>query len=175
MSEYFVVYDNTTGAVRWRGEGPSGITSLQTPPPGLSAVKVPQAALLGEELDLAPMKAEAIEWIDARAEAIANRFLTPGSAQMATYLRKEAEARAWTPGADPTNFPFLSAVAAATDVTLEALVAEVLALADAWVTIGALIDATRMKAKKDVRDAPNLLALIAAANVDWSAIPDVPE
>lgn len=77
------------------------------------------------------------------AEEARNRFLTPGSGQAITYTRKEAEARAWSADADPANFPFLAAEAAATNTPLAELVAIVIAQADAWVAVGSAIEARR--------------------------------
>lgn len=77
------------------------------------------------------------------AEDVRNRFLTPGSGQAITYTRKEAEARAWKPGADPAEFPFLTAEASATNMTLAALAALVIAQADAWIAVGSAIEAHR--------------------------------
>lgn len=168
--EFFLVYDTATGEVRWRGQGPAGTAQIQQPGDGLAVAVVPKECIVGDAIDLEPLKAALIAAIDDRAEALRARFLTPGSGQAMTYLRKEAEARAWTEGADPAAFPFLSTEAAATGVTPADLVAEVLILANGWVAIGSQLDAIRIKAKQDVREAANLLAILAAGNVDWSPI-----
>ena len=97
-----------------------------------------------------------------RAEATRNLFLTPGSGQAITYTRKEVEARAWRPGADPASAPFLAAEAAATGETIDSLAATVVAQADAWVAVGSAIEARRrgLLTAIDQADTPETLAAI---------------
>lgn len=94
-------------------------------------------------IDLAPLKRAMTDGVNARAEALRNIYLTPGSGQAITYTRKEAEARAWSDGADPASFPFLTAEAAATGASIADVAALVIAQADAWVTVGAAIEGRR--------------------------------
>lgn len=93
--------------------------------------------------NIAFRKRQMTDMVNARAEAVRCFYLTPGSGQAITYARKEDEARAWELGADPADFPFLSAEAVATGATLADTAALVLAQADAWVTIGAAIEGNR--------------------------------
>lgn len=106
--------------------------------------------------------------IDAQAELVRQRFLTPGAGQAMTYQRKEAEARAWLAD-DSVPTPFLSAEAPARGMTVAALAAEVVALADAWVAVGSVIEGLRMGGKAALADATTLGAIVAAAQIDWDA------
>ncbi len=112
-------------------------------------------------LDLAPMKRALTDAVNSRAEAVRCLFLTPGSGQAITYARKEDEARAWTAEADPADFPFLSAEAAATGTTLGDTAALVLAQAIAWVTIGAAIEGNRRGLVVAIDAAPDVASLEA--------------
>tara|TARA_R110000868_G_scaffold34552_10_gene124783 strand:+ start:135 stop:692 length:558 start_codon:yes stop_codon:yes gene_type:complete len=120
--------------------------------------------------DLTGPRLRAMQSIDAAAEAVRMQFLTGGAGQALTYQRKEAEARAWSPEADPSAFPMLVAEATATDATLADTVTLVIAQADAWATVGAAIEGARMGAKKAVREAENAAEIEAAAAVNWEAV-----
>lgn len=93
--------------------------------------------------DQAPAKAALVAGVNRIAEDIRARFLTQGSGQAMTYLRKEDEARRFEAGADPADFPFLSAEAVATGASLAETAALVLGQADAWAGLGAAIEARR--------------------------------
>ena len=97
----------------------------------------------GFEIDLGPLKRAKVASVNSRAEAIRNLYLTPGSGQAITYARKENEARAFDPGGDPSDTPFLYAEAVSTGATLADTAALVLAQANAWVAIGAAIEGNR--------------------------------
>jgi hypothetical protein len=167
--EYWVVFDLATGEERWRGAGSVGMAAQQEVPDGLGVAVVPAAAVRTASIDLDVIRSASASQIDATAEVVRMGFLTPGAGQAMTYQRKEAEARAWT--ADNGAFtPFLSAEAPARGMTVAALAAEVIRLADAWTTIGSAIEAMRMKAKADIAQATNLGEIIAASRVDWSGL-----
>lgn len=122
------------------------------------------------QVDLAKLKAAASARVNASAEAVIGDFLTPGAGQAMTYIRKEAEARAWTNGADEAAFPILSAEASALAITVEALAAIVIAKADAWVRIGSAINALRRAALVAIETAETLEEIEDAQAVDWSVI-----
>lgn len=165
--EYWIFFDLASGAELWRGSGTTGTAALQQIPEGIGMVVVPPAVIAGPAVDLALLRAAVCSDINVAAERMRDRFLTPGSGQAMTYTRKEGEARDWTINHD-TPTPFLSAEAAARGMTIEALAAEVIAQADAWVTIGAAIEAKRMGAKSAVNGATTIGGIVAASNVDWS-------
>ncbi|PCG08681.1 hypothetical protein COA17_11025 [Sphingomonas ginsenosidimutans] len=123
--------------------------------------------------DLPALRARAVIAIDAAAEAARMRFLTPGQGQAMTYQRKEAEARAWLVDND-VEAPFLAAEAAARGMTIAALAAEVVALADRWAVVGSTIEGLRMGAKAAVTAAGTRAAIEAATDVDWGAIVATP-
>lgn len=94
-------------------------------------------------VDLAPMKRALVDAVNDRAEAIRGLYLTPGTGQAMTYLKKEMEARAWVVGADPADFPWIKREAELTNASFEDTVALVLAQANAWEPLGQEIEAYR--------------------------------
>lgn len=167
--EYWIIYDLVSGEDRLRGSGPAGTAALQSVPDGFGLVLVPAAAVLGQTIDLEIIRSASTSQIDATAEALRMSFLTPGAGQAMTYQRKEAEARAWFLDQE-TATPFLDAEAAARDVTLADLAAEVVRLVDAWTATGAAIEGARMGAKAAVASAKTLGAIVEASKVDWTAV-----
>jgi len=167
--EYWIVYDLASGAELWRGSGSAGTAAYQPLPEGAAMVLVPQAVVATPILDLDVLRAVLWARIDSEAEVVRQRFLTPGAGQAMTYQRKEAEARAWTAD-NSAAAPMLHAEAPARGMTVEALAAEVIGLADQWVAVGAAIEALRMGGKKAVTDAQTLGDIVAASVIDWQAI-----
>lgn len=158
------IIDEATGrieriALTTDGLDLTGKITLPTPE-GFDAMQPSHVLSDGEWLtNVAFHKRRLTDTVNAHAETVRNLFLTPGSGQAITYARKEGEARAWTPEADPTGFPFLSAEAAATGATLADTAALVLAQANAWVTIGAAIEGNRRGLVVAIDAAADLAAL----------------
>lgn len=110
--------------------------------------------------------------IDAEAGAFRTRFITDVPGQQQTYAEKEAEARAWSANPDGT-YPFLAAEAAARSISVADVAAEIIATADAWRGLGALIEATRIAAKRAVtaaRAAGDWAAMTSAGDIDWEGL-----
>lgn len=110
--------------------------------------------------------------IDAEAGAFRTRFITSVPGQEATYAEKEREARAWADDPDG-SYPFLAAEAVARGIAIAAVAAEVIATADAWRGLGALIEAARIAGKRAVtaaKVAGDWAAMDAAAQIDWEAL-----
>ncbi|WP_051272990.1 hypothetical protein [Sphingomonas phyllosphaerae] len=167
--EYWIIYHVATGELLIRGSGERGSAAQQQLPDGTAIIAVPQKVVAQPEIDLAALRAACIYSVDVEAEAARGRFLTAGSGQAMTYTRKETEARAWTAD-NSIATPFLSAEANARGLTLADLIAEVIGQADAWVTIGAAIEARRMGAKAAIAAAATFGGIVAARNIDWSAL-----
>lgn len=106
-------------------------------------------------------KASALAQVNAAAEALRARFLTAGSGQAMTYLRKEDEARRFDAEGDAADYPFLSAEAASTGATLADTAALVLAQANAWATLGAAIEGHRRGLIIAIDAAEDMTALAA--------------
>lgn len=167
--EYWIVFDLASGEELWRGSGSSGTAGLQPVPEGAAMAVVPMAVIAKPEVDLPLLRAAVCSDIDAAAERVRFQFLTPGSGQAMTYTRKESEARAWTADRAIAT-PFLTAEAAARKMTVEALAAEVIGQADAWVVIGSAIEAKRMGAKDAVAAATTIGGIVTAQSVNWAEI-----
>lgn len=166
----FVVYDRETGVVLYRGADQSGAAGqVGTLPPTQAAMDVPVEALSTIPLDLGPIRAVMVAQVDMTAERTRMLFLTPGEGQALTYSYKADEARRWTADGS-VETPFLTAEAAARGMTVADLAAEVLTAIAAWTTIGASIEAARMKAKAEIIASDSLPALAAAGGVDWAAV-----
>lgn len=167
MTEYWLVYDPTTGAELYRGSGSPGTAAAQILPEGAALVLVPQAVVASPELNLSALRAALTYGIDTEAEATRLHYLTPGMGQALTYQRKEAEARAFVADNGAAT-PFLAAEANARGVPIAIVAGEVVATADAWVAIGSAIEGKRMAAKAALADAQTFGEIVAAAAVDWS-------
>ena len=122
--------------------------------------------------------------------AVARRldFITGGDGQEASYLRKEAQARAIhspeTPTIDVHGFVWREAAIDAADpddpvevaALARALAVVIVAKADTWEVIGSMIEAERKRGAKAVaaaklgRDQVAENAMREAANINWSAI-----
>ncbi len=103
--------------------------------------------------DLVSHRDLVVRTVNSKADLIAEAFITPGARQAMSYLRKETEARNWSEGADPANFPFLSAEAEALSISLPDLVAEVIQAANAWIPVGKAIEARRRQLNLEARGA----------------------
>ena len=142
-NEYWLVYNLSDGAERWRGKGPIGQFEIEQeePPEGGGLLLIPKEAI-GDTLDMDIVKAFYHRHIDSQAEAVRNLFITPGSGQALTYMRKEAEARAYVADNNAAT-PVLVAEATARSMTVAALAAEVIAAADLWAIVGSQIEGLR--------------------------------
>lgn len=109
--------------------------------------------------------------IDEAGEACRNRWVTPGSGQAMTYLRKEEQARAFIAAGRPSDasaYPFLVAEATATSQTVSDLADAIVTAADAWANvIGPGIEALRIGAKKARNAATTLAERDAALAIAW--------
>ena len=147
-------------------------------PLGVAIVNPPNGIPLfgGEWLqpDLAALQAEACARIDARAEDLCNSVVTPGSAQMARYNRKQAQAEACLADPNPTvdTYPAIYNEVGITAETPKAVAEAILARATAWWTFGDEIEQARLTGKKAVKAAASVTAIQAAeAAVVWPALP----
>jgi len=83
---------------------------------------------------------------DRKAEAERSRYITPGNGQAMTYEAKHQEALGG-------GGPLLRAEAEALDMTVAEVAASVLTARAQWEEAGARIEAARLKAKKQIRQA----------------------
>ncbi|WP_242183066.1 hypothetical protein [Sphingomonas sp. CARO-RG-8B-R24-01] len=170
MTEYYVVYDTTTGEVRLRGSGSTGAAANQAVPSGAAVLQVPFEALSGADLNLEPIREGLIGMVNNDAGQFRLRFITDVAGQQATYLSKEEEAKAWTPQANLSDFPFLAAEAEYTGMAIADIVTLVLATAAAWRGLAAKIEGRRRGAMVELAAAANVAALVRAATVDWASL-----
>lgn len=82
--------------------------------------------------------------VDQAAESARLKHLTPGSGQSMTYEVKWQEAQAG-------GGPMIEAEAAALDMTVAEVIESITIARQQWQTLGAQIEATRLKAKKQIR------------------------
>jgi hypothetical protein len=122
------------------------------------------------EEDWQPLHDRLHAQVDASAGAVRCRFITVSPGQEMTYLRKDAEAKAWAPDADPASFPMMAAEAEAMGIDMAAVAARVLAASARWERIGSAIEGVRMRAKRAVLEAPDMPSKLAAAEIDWEAV-----
>jgi hypothetical protein len=189
------VYDAETEAVMWPGEYAilrgddetlDRISAAQ-----LDGVEVQDSPINGmgwgdtwmmrpEGPSLTSKQALACARIDATAEALCNQVITPGSAQMGRYQRKEAQARAFLDAVIPDDPAALEAfkrqyaaiygeVGITADTPL-AVARVVVAKADAWWAYGDAVETARLAGKRDVMAAVDLAGVAAAETaVVWPA------
>ena len=96
--------------------------------------------------DLDEAKAFYLGEADRKAEAERSRYITPGNGQAMTYEAKHREAL-------EGDGPLLRAEADALEMTVAEVAASVLAARAQWEEAGAQIEAARLKAKKQLRQA----------------------
>jgi hypothetical protein len=165
---YWVKYNRETGDIVMAGHSVTrGEMRLQEERHrDLAVVEADGPTMLnGEPGKATYIEAVRLPLIAAIDEAAEGRLqaLMPSAARAVIYAAKEAEARC---GA-AAEMSFLEAEAAATGVSKKDLAAAVIAKADAFREAAVTIEAKRQAAKKAVRDAETIPAMIAAGEVDW--------
>jgi hypothetical protein len=120
---------------------------------------------------LLSVQMDALKKVDVAAEAARSAMLTPGSGQALEYQRTEAEARAWTEGANTADFPMLKAELEAMklgnpEATIDDVVAEALSNANLWLEVGAAIKQVRRSAKVLIEHAQT--PANCRAVIDWA-------
>lgn len=130
---------------------------------------IPTRRWITQAIDIETFRARQLAAMNVSAGAFRARFITDIPGQQATYLAKEAEAKAWAEGADPADFPYLAHEAAASGKTIAEIVALVLATADAWRAMDPKIEGRRRGACVAIAAAETPEDIILAATVDWGA------
>lgn len=119
------------------------------------------------------LKRAASRAVDDAAEVVRLRFITGGAGQALEYQQTEWEARAWRFDEELDNFPFLKAeVDALAEATGQppdpgAVVATILAQAEAWQSVGAEIKRLRRAAKLAIDAATTPEQIEQAKNIAW--------
>ena len=168
--KHFIVYDPATGTVLRAGTCQDSDLAVQAGA-GEAVMEATANAITVAEVNLDPVRDTLYAKIDAEAEAFCLRFMTPGSTQAMRYMEKRFEAEKWETGvSNPAHFPFLAAEAAATGVTIDALVAIVLAKSLEWRMLGAGTEGLRLGAKKAVLEATNVAEMHAASQINWESL-----
>lgn len=101
---------------------------------------------------LADLKAALKMQVDASAETERLKYITPGAGQAMTYQQKVDEARAFKVASNPqaSDYPVLSSEVGITAETLSEVVDVVLTAFAQWQQIGAMIESSRLGAKRDI-------------------------
>ncbi len=121
-------------------------------------------------VDLDTLKVRLAASIDAAAENERLKYITSGAGQAMTYQRKAEEARACLVATDPqpADYPMLAAEIGITAATLTGVAEVVNAAYQAWLAIGAQIEAARLGAKAAIDAATTADEARAAAEaVVW--------
>lgn len=118
------------------------------------------------------VKLRTLESIDEAAGVARLRYISSAPGQAETYMRKEAQARAWLAVGFAGPAPsFIAAEATALGVTARSVAEEVIALADFWENgKGPQIEAARIGGKAAVRAASNDQQVIAAGKAAIQAL-----
>lgn len=166
----YATADGKPAIIQAFGPLPEGLTL--TPPPGRRYAW--DAATNTWQPDMAAIRADAEDIIDDQADALLAPYisLTPGRAM--TYLAKEAQARQFLEAADPkpADYPLIAGEVGITADTAKAVAETILAMAKAWHAMGGAIEAVRLAAKRQVRQAPTPEAVQAVlAGIAWPEEP----
>lgn len=102
--------------------------------------------------------------IDARAEVLRRAVLTPGAGQMAAYLAKETQARAFLCDGEPaeTAYPDLYNEVGITAATPQDVAMAILTAAESCRAFGRAVEKTRLGLKKAVREAGDAAGVATA-------------
>ena len=166
--EDWVVWNTTDGTERWRGQGSTGDAAIQELPAGLAALVVPRAAIEGETINLDVIKADQSRNVDLQAGAVRSLYYTNVPGQSQIYEKKEAEARSYSKGASPADFPFMSAEASLRGVPVDEVQAEIMAQVNLLTPLAAAVESHRVVAKRNVATATNIKEIVEAATIDWN-------
>lgn len=102
--------------------------------------------------DLETLRLEYIDKIDLAAGASRTKFLTVSAGQELTYKVKLEEALRYKD--NPIgNFPWLDALEASLGANKDAIADNIISTSNNWTIIGSRIEALRLKAKEDTRNA----------------------
>ena len=108
--------------------------------------------------------------VDAQAEVERLKYITPGTGQAMTYQQKVAEAQAYKSATapNPKDYPILASEAGITAPTLSGVADTVLTAYRQWQQIGAMIEAVRLGAKRDIDESTTEAAARAVVDsVSW--------
>ncbi|MDF0540776.1 hypothetical protein PX699_00340 [Sphingobium sp. H39-3-25] len=156
MTEYHLIYDLETGMIRWPGSGPEGHAAAQVLMEGTGIIIVPQEAYDGGAVNWSAIRDSYCARIDAEA-VIHYPVRTEAQALKAAELE----------GSTGTNL--IGAEAAATGVDEAIIRAAVAEQHAAWAAAFASIEGKRQATKAGIRAAEGFAAILAAAQVNWSA------
>jgi hypothetical protein len=134
----------------------------------LAAQAVRLAPPLGQQVT------DAVATINGAAEAARERYITPGYGQVAVYLLKEGDARAYAaanyPSAQLANYPFVNAERLAMGSTGQAAADFIITTADAWRAKAAEIEQARRSGILAVQAAADAAAVAAARDAAVTAL-----
>lgn len=169
MMEYWIVFDRETGAERGCALGREGSIAIQRLPDGCDLIEVPGEITVDGTVDYAMLRNHLIDKVNSAADAACTGRASPSDYQKLRYAEKLAEAKAWTPDADPAGFPYLRNEAALTGQDIADVAASILAAAGT-VECFAMIEARRVAANRTIRAAgQDIAAMVRAAAVDFNA------
>lgn len=105
-----------------------------------------------QTLNLIALKIDYQQLVDAQAETERLKYITPGTGQAMTYQQKVAEAQAFKAASNPKpeDYPILGSEVGITAPTLSEVADTVLTAYRQWQQIGAMIEAIRLGAKRDI-------------------------
>lgn len=122
------------------------------------------SAAVDKVLSLDDIKSSLKAGVDDAAETDRLKYITPGTGQAMTYQQKVSEAQTFKAATSPqaSDYPILSSEVGITAETLDEVADVVLAAFAQWQQIGAMIEAIRLGAKRDIEAAQDE---VAARNV----------
>lgn len=162
---------NSSGQLMTIEIGPelAGVMARLDAVAGETGHEIPIAAAQRLPIDLDLVRDFYARRVDAEADEFCLSFVSAGVTQSMRYQEKVAEAKAWAPGLDPDDFPFLKLEALETNQTIDAVVTSVLTKAAEWRSIGSKVESKRIGAKAAIAASGDVPSISAAAQIDWLA------
>lgn len=122
--------------------------------------------------DLSTYRAEAETYVDQQAGQIRLLYVTHAPAQDMVYQEKREEARLVLSGQqyDEADVPHIMREAADSGVTVEKKAHEIVAQANYWKQVSAIIESRRLSAKNAIRQANSEDAIDKAKVIQWNDV-----
>jgi hypothetical protein len=167
-SYHAVQWDGAAGRIELKSGGNIAIATLDS----FAAIVAAAVAALDAADAPAPLdqvRAAALAQIDQLAGLARARFITVAAGQDMTYLEKVRQAQAVV-DAIPGTYPLIAGEVGLTGETEAAVAQVILGRYAAWQQIGAVIEHTRLTAKRDVAQAADAAAIAGIlAGLEWPA------
>lgn len=173
----FVRIVNATGVIDGWGSIPATQIPLQARD-GMTVLECSEDTVQRDIVDNRTVITVGLAWlkealrslVDSNAQSIRSVFITDIAGQSQIYEKKSVEAAMWFAGDEtqnPDKYPFMIAEAAALDISIADLAAQIKSRVSYLTPIMAEIEAKRISAKSRISDSQTIQQAIAASQIDF--------